>query len=250
MIATLVRHAKKLRNPMTRQTLIDIILVIVSVILAVMVGVKQNTINDLQETILQTKNMPPKTVTITENEVKYSYRDSTIIKVKHAPEAKVVVNTERYEQLYSIIDSLQNKLSDAVNITTYAVNDTTNKSGSDSNAIGIQALQKEIDVYINMLKSPLANNLISIQQYGLCIRPIAGIVWDSEVSPMVGTKVIFFHEYGLSVVSTPHIGGFAVSRYLNDVVPFLHNTQGTIGIGLPYKKSEGGNLFAGLIVNL
>jgi hypothetical protein len=226
---------------MTRQTTFNIIFVIISVILSIIVGVKQNTINDLNVAILESKNAPPKTIIVTDTKIEYVYKDNEKVTIKKSPEAKVTLDTGRYESLNREIARLENELATVANDTTYADKYTTK---TDSIKIEIEKIK-----YV--LKTPLQSGIINIQQFGFTNRINAGIVFDGEVAPVLSYKWLYFHEYGLSFAATPNVGGIALSRYLYDVpyLGFLKNTQAALGIGMNY-KTAGTKVFTGLMVNL
>jgi hypothetical protein len=217
------------------KNIITILSIIITVIIALIAGYKQTVITDLQGQILTLKNTPAKTITVTDTKIEYVYKDSKPVKISKPPEAKVVIDTDRIESLYSEISQLEYELSIVAKDTTYIVR-------SDSIRVVIERIKE-------VLKDPIKNNLISVQRWGYLFKPMVGVGYSGTPVPYVGAKLGFVDMYGVSIGSTTDMIGVSLHRHIYDLVKYLPNTDVFIMGGIPYKKGNS-NFAIGVAVSL
>lgn len=229
------------------KNIVTILSIIITVIVAIIAGWKQTTIDDLKSQLLISKNIPPKVITITDTRVIYTDSSKTHeIIINKPPEAKVTIDQEKYAQLVAEVDRINNELRLAKEQTFI---DTTGYANKKLYTQTVDSLSARLVNIMEQLRKPQESGIISIDRSGFIFRPIMGIEYGGKVSPFIGGKIFFVKEYGLIVGSSAEHIGIGVSRYIYDLVPWIKNTQGFIMLGLPY-HSKGGNISMGVAVNL
>ena len=238
---------------MNKSTLVGIITSIILLLLAVFQG-KQGINKDAEIATLQSKlitsNGAPAMVSATDNVVKIVYKDRVI--TRYLPtEGKVVYDTARLQQAYSLIDSLRG-VADASGHpdTVFAHGDSLEPLHSAPlAAIDTVKINAMIDSLLWVISHPSESGILTIKTWGTCLRPSIGVGFNGQIDAIVNAKLFFWDRYGLGVGTTSHQFGVTVTRHVDDWIPFLRNTELIGMVGIPFKKENTG-MFAGIAVGL
>ncbi len=198
-------------------------------------------INDLEAQLIIANGLEPETIIINDTTVEIKYKDRVI--VREVPrEGYIKFDIGKYRRSILAQDSLSTELEDAKNNLDAVSDDNQNSVFLRSKYLSrIADLENKIKEKkkntILIPSSPGGIKLITIKNKGMCFRPQIGIGYNGDVAPYVGIKLLYWNKYGLSVGTTPNQLGCAISRRIDDLIPWLKNTEIISLVGYPYQRS-------------
>lgn len=197
----------------------------------------------------------PREIIVKETKVEYKYKDGKTI-VKYVPrEGSVNFNVAKYDALVAREDSLKAvqatlnaKLTNTLNEKLAAVKD---KVIQENLAKDYREALADVDAELAKVQAQLNKPeiYVKIKNKGFTLRPMVGAGYNGSLSPYIGIKGAYWNRYGLSIGTTDKQVGIGISRHIDDIIPFLNNTEALILIGYPYKSTDG-KVFAGISVGL
>ena len=172
-------------------------------------------ISGLTADIVLLENRKPQTITVSDRQVEIGYSSGKTVAKGKPPEGYVKFDLKKYNQALTEIS----KLNEALRKAREARKDTAE----------VTSLLKEKEALVVDLGS-----FLKVQTHGFVFRPQIGLGWSGKMGPCLAVKVFFWHRYNTGVLVSTELVGLKLSRHLDDLLPLLRNTEGTVGIGLGY----------------
>jgi hypothetical protein len=230
------------------------VLLIILLLLCAALGIQSYRVKSVQEKLNATvielegvKNQKPREIVITDTKVEYKYLDGKTVIKERVPEGYVKFDLFKYDKVVTMVDSVVKERE----VYVGKLNSLLSKASGDSVAIGIYRTKiAHLDSVVKKFNTTIAdkNDFLIIKNRGFTFRPQIGLGYSGIVTPYAGIKFAFWNRYGFSVGSTKDQIGIGISRHIDDLVPYMKNTEIILLGGLPYK--DGNNVFLGLCVGL
>lgn len=243
---------------MSKQS-IAIIAVFAALVCAIIVlmlfnSAKNETISSLERRIALFGTEAPAVVTITDDTVTLESPTQYTTRYK-PPEGKVTFDAAKYREVVSRLDSLLRERADSTSHVGITLPGRVNVPGDTASQHTEARLRTPplrdlaIDSLRLVVQFPERYGILNIQTRGFCVRPMIGCGYDGEFDGVIGVKIAFWNRYGAIVGSTRKQAGIGITRRVDDILPFTHNTEAMVMYGVPYKKYDG-NVFFGIGVGL